>query len=375
MMRTHRKLLCAAAFFAAVAGLAGEPPLRITPREGVLLLKNGAVLPGRITAAGDHYYVLLPKGEIRLRAAEVEMQCNDLVDGYRRKRAKIEDGKATDHLGLAEWCVRHKLFECADKELAAAAAIDPEQPRLALIGKRLEQARREIKIPPMRAKPLDRGPTNDDLDRLVRGMPKGSVATFTSSIQPLLLNNCTTSGCHGPRSEGKLRLLRLSLAAAPSPRSTQRNLHSVWQCINAAEPMASPLLTAPIQQHGNTKAAIFTNREAVQYRQLLAWVQSVSRPRGPSQPSTVDQTTPPLLQTTPRGRPQERDDSLSSSDLAAADAPPHMDSAMPALDEPATDAAEAESQPPAAPYTPVDPFDPEIFNRRYFPRSTSRGRQ
>jgi hypothetical protein len=369
MLRTHCTLLCAAALFATAAiGQADEPSLRIAPQEGVLLLKNGAVLRGRITAAGDHYYVLLPKGEIRLKSTEVELQCSDMVDGYRRKRAKIEDGKATDHLGLAEWCVRHKLFDCAAEELAAAAAADPNQPRLALLGKRLEQARREIEIPRAPAKTLDHGPTKDDLNRMVRGMPKNLVATFTNTIQPLLLNNCTTSGCHGPSSNGKLRLLRLSLAAPPSPRSTQRNLHSVWQCINAADPMASPLLTLPIQQHGNTKAAIFTNHEAEQYRQLVNWVQSVSRPRGPSQPSTVDKKTPPLLQTTSQGRPDERDDSLSPADLAATDAPPHMDNAMPALDEPASEVVEVEPEASTAPYTPADPFDPEIFNRRYFPR-------
>jgi len=368
MLRTYRTLFCTAVFYTMSAAiLAAGPPLAIAPQEGVLLLKNGAVLRGQITAAGDHYYVLLSNGEIHVKAVDVEMHCRDLADGYRRKRDIIKDGKASDHLALAEWCLRHKLFDGAAKELAAAATMDPSHPRLLLISQRLDHDRREVDILPGPAVIRGKGPKNAELDRMVRGMPKGSVAAFTNTIQPLLLNNCTTSGCHDLRSNGKLRLSRVSLAA-PSPRSTQRNLHSVWQCINTADPMASALLTVPIEQHGNTKAAIFTNREAEQYRQLVVWVQSISRSRAPSQPSTVDTNTPPLLQATPRGRHEAHDDSLSPSDLAAADAPRHMDNAMPAIEETSDDATEAESESPPAPYTPVDPFDPEIFNRRYFPR-------
>ncbi|HVC95497.1 MAG TPA: hypothetical protein VND64_17510 [Pirellulales bacterium] len=368
MLRTHRTLFCAAVLYAtSAAGLADDSQFTIAPQEGVLLLKNGAVLRGQITAAGDHYYVLWSNGQTHVKAADVDMHCRDLADGYRRKRAMIEGGKASDHLSLAEWCVRHKWFDGAAKELAAAAAIDPNHPRLLLISQRLDHERRDVEIAPVRVTHASNGPKNAELDRMVRGMPKGSVATFTNSIQPLLLNNCTTSGCHDSRSNGKLRLSRVSLAA-PSPRSTQRNLHSVWQCINAADPMASPLLTVPVEQHGNTKAAIFTNREAEQYRQLVVWVQNVSGPRGPNQPTTVARNTPPLMQATPPGRPENHDDSLSPSDPAATDAPRHMENAMPAIDETSGDAADAEAEAAPAPYTPVDPFDPEIFNRRYFPR-------
>ncbi|HEV3003962.1 MAG TPA: hypothetical protein VGX78_05845 [Pirellulales bacterium] len=360
MLRLPCVILYAAACLAAAsAPLAGEPPRGIAPCEGLLLLKNGGIIAGKITAAGDYYHVLEPIGETRVRAAEVEMQCSDLDEAYRRKREKIKDGKPSEHLDLAEWCVRHALFGRADDELATAAAADPSLPRLELIARRLQHARRNAEVPRAPALPASRGPTNDDLERMARGIPKATMMAFTSTIQPLLLNNCSSSGCHTQRSGGKLQLQRID---QPSKGSTRRNLYSVLQCVDAADPLASALLKVPIERHGNAKAPIFTNREAEQYRQLVAWVQSVHGPRQPSRPSAGDKEAPPLSPRAPSRRTAD-DDSAPPTDLA--EAPPHMADEMPALDVPS--AADAEPSAPATPYVPRDPFDPEVFNRRYFP--------
>ena len=62
-----------AALFAVLvaAPLRGAEPA-LAPREGVLLLKNGHVMQGSITKAGDYFVLTLGKtGEVRLPVVDV----------------------------------------------------------------------------------------------------------------------------------------------------------------------------------------------------------------------------------------------------------------------------------------------------------------
>src|SRR6476659_6852883 len=47
--------------------------------------------------------------------------------------------KVADHLRLAEWCIRYDLRAEAGRELAEARRLDPDQPRLAVLERRLEK--------------------------------------------------------------------------------------------------------------------------------------------------------------------------------------------------------------------------------------------
>ncbi|HEX7449053.1 MAG TPA: hypothetical protein VF306_15985 [Pirellulales bacterium] len=350
------------------------PPLPLAPLDGVLLLRNGEVLAGRITHAGDYYFIARPRGDLRLRSAEVEFVAADLKEIYQRKRRQIEPRDAHAHLDLAEWCVQQDLLEQAAGELSEAIQIEPRHPRRGLVERRLELARRG-ELPAAKGSHPQPGPTNEDLDRLVRGMPSRSVEAFTSTVQPLLVNNCTTSGCHNTHSAGKLRLLRLPRSGPPSRRLTQRNLHAVWQVIDLANPLSSPLLTQPVAPHGTAKDPIFSNREVEQYRQLAAWVQGLAF-KGKSAPPSDDTPADPSLSARPRrggksrrtprpppGAPSPKPD-LAEIDLQLPDVEAEPDSAD--ADEPATAGRAAPPSPRTADYEPVDAFDPEIFNRRFF---------
>ena len=132
-----------------------------------------------------------------------------------------------DHLELAQWCMRHNLFGLATVELADATAADPKNPMIAALQHRLKMAMEPPPpVDPHSKKLLTPGPSNDELDRMIRGMPRGVVETFTQSVQPLLLNNCAAAGCHGPQSETGLRLWHIAAGRPSSRRTTQRNLYS-----------------------------------------------------------------------------------------------------------------------------------------------------
>lgn len=358
----------------AAAVVRAEAPAALAPRDGVLLLKNGEVLNGRITHAGDQYYISLKYGVIQVKATEVEMTAADLAEIYERKRDALKPG-IDGHLELADWCLREHLVDSAAKEVDEAKALDARHPRLAYLQRRLAVARQPAAARPAPAATAT-GPTNEELDRFIRGMPDHTVETFTSTIQPLLMNNCATAGCHGPRSSGKLRLTRLPLNGPVGRRLTQRNLYSVWQTIDQADFAGSPLLTRPVERHGTAKAAIFSGRDTAQYRQLLSWVREATRRRKSSKPATVDMPARHLSQAKPIPAPSAG--ARGAAQASSAAEPPDelatdgLESELDSIDAADTTAVVAErpAEKPPRPeseknYQAVDPFDAEVFNHRY----------
>jgi hypothetical protein len=346
MLSALRFSCCA---LALTATLAHADPPGISPQEGLVLLRNGQVLAGRVALLADQYHVLLETGEIRLRATEVEFFCRDLTEGYRLKRAKIDAGRPDEHLDLAEWCLRHGLRDCAAIELDAALALDAEHPRLAVLRRRLDLAEAPVEAP---TKTNDRGAAAtslEELDRLVRSLPPSAVEEFTVGIQPLLVHHCATAGCHGPRSEDHLRLLRTPAARTPSRRLTQRNLSTVVQLIDRERPAKSPLLVEAARQHGTLQGPPLGDRAAESLRRLADWIEQVAGAAPPPQPATLD-STEPLEEIAANRRPDAAGDPADSTE---------PDEEVP--NEPGG----AGTIDGAGQYVPIDPFDPEVFNRKH----------
>jgi hypothetical protein len=247
--------------------------------------------------------------------------------------------------------------------------------------------------------------------------------TFTNTIQPLLLNNCSKSGCHLARSDGGFKLERMHPRFA-SRTTTQRNLEQVLTLINRDDPPASSLLQTPIHPHATVKVPIFTDRHQGQYRQLVQWVYAVAGSYTPAAPPSLSERTAPLLQNMPGATGSLNQAAALEAELPdvgptsapgeAGSPSPELPqdpaaSDMPEVGESAFDATaseraytpeqlramglDANGQPleggPGVPrrgafrgqnqhvqrgakplegFTPRDEFDPEIFNRRYFDR-------
>jgi hypothetical protein len=329
--------------------------------ERVVMLRNGETFQGVVTEAGDHLIITLPDGEISLKTSEVEAIFRTLDEGYLRQRNVLTpDAKADAHLDLAQWCLRHKLYERAAEEIEAARGADPRHPKIDFMQRKLKLVQEQPKA--MVARTVSTAtandePTNDDLDRFIRGVSTEAIETFAHSIQPLLLNNCTASSCHGPRSDTGLSLLRIQLGRTPSRRLTQRNLYAVCRFVDRENPNESPLLTQTIREHGAARAAIFTSRDMVQYKQLVGWVRMVAHAGGSSQPRSVRKDEQPLLQSVPSDdntRLQRVDDQNEEPSADEQEAPGNIEqtTAESPVDEKESD----------------DPFDAEIFNRRFGPK-------
>jgi len=233
------------------ASFANAEPFQLgpIPKEGVLILRNGQAVAGRLTRAGNHFFVALPEGEIRLRADDVEMACHDVDEAYLRKRATMPSGDVHRHIELAGWCMRQGLLGPAAAELADAIRAEPSHPMIPVLRRRLEMAMHPTEE--HAEEPAETiGPSREELDALVRRLPSGTVEAFTSEVQPLLMNHCTNYGCHGPSSDHPFSLLRVPRNRPGGRRITQQNLHAVLQWVDGDTPEASKLLTVPIEPHG-----------------------------------------------------------------------------------------------------------------------------
>jgi hypothetical protein len=305
------------------------------------------------------------------------MICRDAQECYQHKRANIEAGRVQDHLDLAEWCLRNGLLELAERELADARNADNTHPKIRLLTSRLELARQPLPTQP--ATTAERPVSHTTLDSVTRNLPQGTMETFTHSIQPLLLNNCSKSGCHLTRSDGGLKFERIHPRFS-ARTSTQRNLEQVLALIDRDNPPASKLLQAPIRPHGTVKSAIFTDRQQGQYRQLVQWVYAVAGARSTPERPTLEERTAPLLQTVPgaTGRPPVNPDDLplttdpldgsmepaqedslnveplNSESLPPASLPPAAGEAepLPQLNDPSADNSPGASSNPEQAYTP-----------------------
>jgi hypothetical protein len=263
---------------------------------------------------------------------------------------------------LAEWCLHYQLRLRAADHLLTAIAINPNEPAISRI-QRFWNASTQA---PTRPRPtVAAAPTTSsrqDVEAALKTLPPKSMERFTHKVQPLLLNYCSNSNCHGPNSESSFRLVRPLFAKRMTRRFTQRNLHTILQYIDRANPQQSQLLTIPKQPHGNLSTPVFGDRQEVQYQNLEQWVTKLSPPNTAATPPPHVAPPPHAVLTKPADF-QEPVKKPKSNDEASL-----LDELVDTLTK--EDRGESPAQPQRPErrrqFVPRDPFDPQIFNRRYF---------
>jgi hypothetical protein len=257
--------------------------------------------------------------------------------------------------------VRYELFTQAEQEIANARQIDPRDPGLNLLERRLAVARKPAATPANRPEPIQQeiDASKAELQELkatASDLPKAAVERFTRKVQPLLVNNCTASGCHQSGGEQRFQLDRAVLHGVGNRRITLRNLTATLELVDRNSPAQSELLAMARRTHGGMDHAAFGLRQKKQLKQLTDWVDLVAGMTAPPAP----------LETSPL------------DDVASMQFPePAVLETIPSrfLDRNVTPAEHTEVAPSAAlpsqvkfgadlrPWQPKDEFDPEIFNR------------
>jgi len=398
--RSLFRALAVACLAAALPSVATGQQVPDQGAEGVVLLRNGQILTGRISMAPDGYVVRLPGGEIRLKAMEVEQAAESLVQIYERMRGGVMADDALGHLRLANWCLKQGLSEQAAAEVDAASRLDGNSPMISAFQRRLQTMQTQPASHSAHGQALP-NVNSEDLDRVVRNLPPGTVEAFTQRVQPLLVNSCLTSGCHSSGDDAKFQLLRVPSGRPASRRLTQRNLYAALQLIDCENPAESKLLKIPVAAHGTLKSPMFTDPQSPQYRRLVEWVYQVASHAPPElAPQTrnshvVDAASGPIGHVEPisvfgnnnfpTATPVSANMPSQGTQVptAAAAMKAQMSAAEPAKrpvgngsipdaasiglgdgDRGPKDAA-ARAKRGAAESKPGDPFDAEQFNRRY----------
>jgi hypothetical protein len=332
-------------------------------RSTILVLRDGGVLTGRVSPTENGYLIHRGGTEIQVPAAKVLIACRTLADGYEARRAEINAPSAEAHLTLATWCLSYGLKSQAARELADVRALDSSHPRLALLERRLAAISAQPPTGPLRKTPAASAPatvsecTPTPHDILPETVTGPVVERFTRKVQPILVNNCTTSGCHQRGGSQKFQLDRALLHGLANRRSTTHNLSATLRLIDRNQPQLSQLLVVPRQTHGGMNAPIFGPRHATVFSHLVEWVALVTRPE-PSEPTplpTQDTNAETALANNSEGMPilqnkTQADATTSIAKLTKGDVP---------LPEKPVVRYGVQLQP----WRPKDDFDPEIFNR------------
>ncbi len=163
---------------------------------------------------------------------------------------------------------------------------------------------------------------------------------FTRRVQPLLLNSCGAVACHGGTTGGDFALLRPPNIGQFTAPMTRQNISQALARVDPDNPDASALLRKALEAHGGAKRPPLAGRDTPAYKTLADWVHKTV-PKKAEEPAPTPAFPP---------RPAE--------------------SRPPAVEEKPMLPAPMESPaavPSTAPPTPVDPFDPVIFNSQYHP--------
>jgi|GEM_PF-2540780 len=97
---------------------------------------------------------------------------------------------------------------------------------------------------------------------------------FRSHLQPILLQKCAQSGCHGTQATNDLKLLR------PTSNSTKKtadgNIASLLPFIDAAEPQKSTLYQMATKSHGPMKTGAIGQIDHDGSDELLGWLKLIT---------------------------------------------------------------------------------------------------
>ena len=197
-----------------------------------------------------------------------------------------------------------------------------------------------------------------DLNRETRSLPDGVAGHYRRRVERALIFGCNASKCHDSDSR-TMPLLQTSSSQPITRLQSQRNLHNVLKYVDRSNPLESELFLAATQLHAGLDQPIF-RLDSERGENLLKWLVIISDNPQSTLLAAVHLTESNQVSTqnaesgnggglvpvkpNPLGLAPLDDSSLAFPDTIG--------------EIPKLDASEKA-------FVPIDPFDPEIFNRRF----------
>lgn len=379
-----------AAYFAVLVFSAWSLVAEEFSEERCIVLANGNVLRGSVDQVGSVYIIRSGTAEIRAPQKSVEFVCDSLADAYLIKRSRLKADDIESRIRLARWCLKHDLAAEASTEIDHVRSIAPSHQQLDGLTRWLSVVtnnRPAVSVPAANTNSDNELPAVSAAARehsRWSTLPTSKTATelqatpavtaaFIHHVQPLLYNACGTAACHGPRSHGRFRLTTPAANTGTQTSAARMNLQMALRFVDVHNPDGSPLITT---HHPENSSVGFL--DDIQRLTLLNWIQEVRQ----TTPAHADTRVPapeavikftkdatvgaPPTDERPRRTPASKQEQEVTSPTRNSTLPDQPVSAK--ADSPAGDSIRDAGQPHGTKeFEPRDPFDPEIFNRRYFP--------
>ncbi|MEM7478965.1 MAG: hypothetical protein AAF483_28615, partial [Planctomycetota bacterium] len=268
-----------------------------SPEDGRLqavLLKTDRVLTGRVNREGEVYRITMDEGSsVAIPIANVVHVGADKLEIYGYKKSQIKQLHGGDHFQLTHWCISNGLLAEAADHYKAVAKEHPNHPRVKQLAQELKSKmlavpgfREFLGLPPEKSAPVQQ------LNRIASDQTDASVAMasgfkaammhpeigarFSLRIQPILMNRCSQSACHG--SQGKSDLTLLAPYRSNYEKMTTSNLQSVLSQLSTDKKEISPLLKYATTAHGIQRQPGISITETGLLQELTNWIQFVQNP-------------------------------------------------------------------------------------------------
>ena len=261
----------------------------------LLVLVDGRIVTGQITPRPDGYDVQVDGGRMYIDSNRVRFEANSLPEAYDRMRDSIPELTPTNHLDLARWCLDNKLHTQARREVLDALHLDPNREDAKRMLRALEHVGEESKTTKLGSglteyPSLSQIPRPAIETRSLAGLSRSVAHGFVRDVQPLMMNKCANSGCHGTGTRTQFQLT--STHRGSTPAIAERNLAAVLKQMDFSQPTTSPFLRIGSEAHGNMAASAFPGRSgAAQIRMLQEWVMLAANDIAP-QAALVAETRP-----------------------------------------------------------------------------------
>ena len=341
-------ILSIAALTLLVGNLA--PACAQAPEGDYILLDNGHVLIGRLIDEGDNVLLRLGRGsQMRLPRGRIRGVGRNGHELFLLQRRQLHHSDVAGRIELARWCLRNDLTDDAGQLLVELTRLAPRDPQVAYLEQQLRRAL-QPPAPAIAKQPAQiTPPAEERQDDIGETLTSGQITSFTSHVQPVLLNSCSAAGCHGVVSKSEFKILRPFSGHALTQRMTKQNMHAALAQVDRRGPSASKLLRAATEPHGGRDVPILAGpRAESSLSGLKQWVESLKTSDAPPKDvANVDVPQPTIMQRlTPPARLPNLEAESSSLNTQDDNAPRILRTPPPGV---------------------ADPYDPGDFNRRFHP--------
>lgn len=347
------------------------------PLQPCVLLQNDNVLFGRAYQMGEYVIVQTGHGgELQLSRKEVSCWAQSLLDLYRYRVDRRQPGDLAALIRDARWCLQFDLYDLASREIAAVQSIDPGNLAAKSLQKQLtlltESPATTTALPAPPVRPV--GYQDEHVDNVVGSVDLHSLRSFTSHIQPMFFNRC--GRCHSVDSPTAWKLVIPSHGARASSRISHTNLSSSLPFLDRTSPANSELFVKATTPHGGAEAPL-SPRNAKAIELLKRWITMTvdAMPAAGGEYRQPDQTPAATAPPAQVPLPDTAESNATESNATGANATGANANGAIAAGPSATgevsaavrDPAMRTSGQPARLPQVENPFDPDLFNRRFHP--------